>query len=79
MDWLDAKIPLTWARHLEGRGRAAVAAELEAKARLLQRLGYPRAHALARCLADLDWEFELCSARPPDKKAVKAIVDAVYG
>jgi hypothetical protein len=51
--------------------------DLEARAALLYRLGYPAARTKARLRANLAWDFEL-HGRPKLEREIDKIVDVVY-
>lgn len=52
--------------------------ELEERAALLFRLGFPQARARARLTANVAWEFEIGGGGAPSAREIEAVVDAVY-
>jgi hypothetical protein len=52
--------------------------ELEERAALLCRLGYPKRQARARLGANVAWDFEIGAGDAPAAKEIDAVVDAVY-
>jgi hypothetical protein len=52
--------------------------EIEERAALLHRLGYPRPLARARLLANARWDFEIGADDAPAPSEIEALIDAVY-
>ena len=71
--WTDTK---RTAKANEASRRAMYKQELEERAAMLLRLGYPVAAVRARLHANVAWDFAL-EARPRHAAEVDAIVDAV--
>jgi hypothetical protein len=65
------------ARHNNQRRDEMYRRELEDRASLLYRLGYPARRTKARLAANVAWDFEL-HGRPRHAAEVDKIVDAVY-
>jgi hypothetical protein len=58
--------------------RHQIAREISEKAAMLRRLGYGQEGTAARCLLNLEWEFEVGPAAPLAAADVAALVKAVY-
>ncbi len=71
-DWLEPKVPATYAKSFPAKRRAAVERELEERAALLMRLGYPPEQIKLRLRAHLSFD----GAHDFDEK-VDAIVDRI--
>jgi hypothetical protein len=52
--------------------------EVEDRAALLHRLGYSRARARARLLANARWDFEIGASDGPTPAEIESLLDAVY-
>ncbi len=72
-DWLHPK-------RVAPRGRSAMyRRELEERAALLYRLGFPKRQARARLAANVAWDFEVGGGgSAPPVKEIDAVVDAIY-
>jgi hypothetical protein len=73
-DWMDPSRNPERGKIEKARREAMYRGELEERAALLHRLGYPKDKARARLAANLAWDFP-AGARPLDDAALDAIVD----
>ena len=71
--------PWLHTKRVPPQGREAMyRRELEERAALLFRLGYPKASARARLAANVAWDFEIGGGAAPAGGEIDAVVDAVY-
>jgi len=77
-----AAMPFDWMhpRRVPSRGRDAMyRREMEERAALLFRLGFPQARARDRLAANVAWDFEIGGgSSAPAKKEIDQVVDAIY-
>ena len=71
-DWLGSAV-----RQRDASTRATREDEIDARAFILARLGYPKKYATARLRANLEWEYEGLGA-PVISKRVTALINAAY-
>jgi hypothetical protein len=77
-DWMVAKRNPEVARAQKARREAMYRSELEDRAALLHRLGYPKDGARARLQANLRWDFGGGDG-PVTAGQVDAMVDRIFG
>ena len=58
--------------------RAMYHRELEERAALLCRLGYPKSRTRSRLIANVTWEFEIGGGVGPSTKEIDQLVEKVY-
>ncbi len=74
-------MPFSWmhTQRLPPKGRAEMyRRELEERAALLYRLGFPKGRTRARLVANVGWDFEIGGGPAPTSKEIDAVVDGVY-
>jgi hypothetical protein len=76
--WYHAKLPAQLTSTFSARLASMQRRGVQEHAALLRSLGKNRAHALARCRANIQWEYEL-AAPPSVLGEIQQIVDKVYG
>ncbi len=71
-DWLHPK-------RVAPAGRDAMyRREIEDRAALLYRLGYPKAEARSRLAANVAWDFEVGAGEPPTSQQIDEAIEAIY-
>src|SRR5262245_49518767 len=76
-DWMEPRRNPDRGKIDKARREAMYRAEIEERAALLHRLGYPRDRARARLAANLAWDFPNGS-KPLDGGALDAILDRLF-
>lgn len=74
-------MPFPWHHpvRVPSHGRAAMyQRELEERAALLYRLGYPKAVARARLASNVAWDFQIGADDPPSAGDIETVVDSIY-
>ena len=77
-DWMNSPAKNPQQRDPASRAQA-LRHEVRERAGLFKRMGYPKAHAIHRCLGNIAWAYAQAGKPPVSAAEVRRIVDLVYG
>ena len=77
-DWMQTTTANGQSSGASARRTEVLSDEIRERAGLFRRLGYPRAHAVHRCLGNIAWAYSEAGKPPISAAEVRRIVDDVY-
>jgi len=77
-DWMDYHVPDAVLERNADHRLAMQQDDVRVRASLLRRLGWPREHALHRCLGNQEWASEMHGECPLSKDETRTLVKAAY-
>lgn len=77
-DWMQTTTATRQPSGGAARRTEVLSDEIRQRAGLFLRLGYPRAHAVHRCLGNIAWAYAEAGKPPISAAEVRRLVDDVY-